>query len=480
MLSRQLSKPANPEIAPDTRLAISTATWEPKSTASRANPWYNMTNFVAFPPEAHTWGHTFRLTSLPVDLIYHLARLMPKESAVALALANKALYCILGAPFTKGLSTLEHWRLMLLLERDSDLLVVCQQCQKLHGPYDIAPPTGVFSQHVRLTPCVKARQFLLSPGITPGFCRLLARRYIRHQPYADLLTMAVRTRIYTLPDFKFFGTTRLRIIDGSLFIRHERIIAALTSQRDLTGRSAYLLNQLDDHGFGSPLVCPHIRWKSLGLALHCMPHDNQFSMGDGYAAGHQERYGCERNGFHDLDCYDATPVPRAVLDSNFNPALRCALLHHESCQNDVCDSIPAQYKPNLVRACNTCATDMCLGARDVDGIGRVISLTSWKNLGGVNEGQWKSWYRLHEGDSRINPLGRHTRSPPERFKCHRTRGTMVYAAFENIRVPPGAEVPVRWYTPTLSRRVIDLFTGEPKIPDEDWSSHVPGQDFDSY
>ncbi|KAK4136129.1 hypothetical protein BT67DRAFT_491373 [Trichocladium antarcticum] len=295
---------ASSSDASDTRPAISTATWEPKSTKSRANPWHNMTNFVAFPHETHTWGHTFRLTSLPAELIYH------------------------------------------------------------HS-----------------IPCVKDRQFLLSPGITPSFCRLLARRYIRHQPYINLLTMAVRTSIYTLADFKFFSTTKLRMINGSLFIRRERIIAALTSQRDLTGRSAFLLDRLANDSFGSPLVCPHIEWPELGLTLHHKPHDTIFSMYDEYATSHQKKYRCRLDDIHDPACYDETPIPRAVLDSNLNSGFRCALLHDESCKNDVCDSIPARYKPNLVRACMTCATDMCLGARDVEGIGRVISLTTWKNLG---------------------------------------------------------------------------------------------------
>jgi hypothetical protein len=40
---------------------------------------------------------------------------------------------------------------------------------------------------------------------------------------------------------------------------------------------------------------------------------------------------------------------------------------------------------------------MSVSAQDVEGIGRVMAMTTWKKLGGVEKGQWDSWY-LHYRD----------------------------------------------------------------------------------
>jgi hypothetical protein len=239
------------------------------------NPWHDVAHFVPLPDETYQQGHhRFPFTSLPDVVIYHLARLLPKESAIALALTSRALYSILGPRFFIGLSEEERWRLLLLLERDTDLLVACQQCKKLHGP--CAPlasePNSTSFQSYPSSPelaamtCLRSHDFLLPEGATPAFCRLLAKRYIRRQPYGELLTMASRTRIYTLPDFKLFSTTIYRMVDGQLLLRQETVIAPFTSKGELTGRGAYLPN-FTTGTHEAPVVCPHLSWGKLGISL---------------------------------------------------------------------------------------------------------------------------------------------------------------------------------------------------------------------
>jgi hypothetical protein len=239
------------------------------------NPWHDVANFVRFPDEAYQQGHhRFPFTSLPAVVIYHLANLLPRESAIALALTSRALYSILGPRFFINLTEEERWRLLLLLERETELLVACQQCKILHGPcaplasepnrnsFDTCPSSP------RLAPmtCLRRHDFLLPERATPAFCRLLAKRYIRRQPYGELLTKASRTRIYTLPDFKLFGNTIYRMVNGQLLLRQEIIIAPFTRQGEFTGRGAYLLN-FTTGSYEAPVVCPHLSWEARYPAL---------------------------------------------------------------------------------------------------------------------------------------------------------------------------------------------------------------------
>jgi hypothetical protein len=97
---------------------------------------------------------------------------------------------------------------------------------------------------------------------------------------------------------------------------------------------------------------------------------------------------------------------------------------------------------------------MCVGAQDVAGAGRIISLMTWKNLGGVYAGQWANWYP-HSAD-----VGRFTRDfvvNPQAGKITRdlSKGTMVYARFED-RSPIGRTA---WYTSHINDRIIAAFTG---------------------
>jgi hypothetical protein len=88
--------------------------------------------------------------------------------------------------------------------------------------------------------------------------------------------------------------------------------------------------------------------------------------------------------------YNSAAIPHSTLNSGFGPGLKCALLHSQPCKD--CDKWPTRFRINLVRACEICATDMCVSAQDVEGIGRVMALTTSKDLGGVHAGGWASWY----------------------------------------------------------------------------------------
>lgn len=215
------------------------------------NPWYDIDNFLPnfSQVDASQDGYGFRLTSLPIELICYTAEFLPEESAVALALTSRAMYGVLGAESFATLDTDQHWRLLLLLERDTDLFAACQQWQILHGP---CAPMSISPN--RINCC--STSGLLPQGVTPALCGLVAKRYIRRQPYSELLTMAGRTKVYTISDFKLFGTTEMRMIEGNLYLREEILMAPLTKTGDLTSRGASLLNEVTN-GFHSHQICCH-------------------------------------------------------------------------------------------------------------------------------------------------------------------------------------------------------------------------------
>ena len=460
------------------------------------NPWFDVANFLPLADGSGEQAHRFAFNSLPPELVVYVAGFLPNAAAAALALSSKKMYSLVGRrPF--NMSAPEHWSLVLLLERDSDTLVACQECMKLHRPF---------------APIHQPRLFLPG-GVTPAFSRLAAKQYIRQRPYSALLYAVNRTTIHTLSDFKLFSTVTYHMSTGNLFLRQEILIAPMTSGGKLTGRSAYLLNEIMDGK--SAGVCPHVRWQHLGLELSCGTNsgsDYPSSLSASYLRknlsrvdylrnrlrngglgcqlqkmDHQrlvefqadERYATADPGiprqvvpnlgerFHPApSSYDATPIPHTVLEHALAPGLKCALLHPQPCVDTSCDGLPARFRVNLVRACEICDTDMCVGAQDIASVGRVVSLTTWKNLGGVYDGGWRSWYTHYLDVKEF--AGRFLVGSDDAMIIRDQRvGAAVYRAFEGI-LTDAPEPPVSWYNASISPQVLAAFTGTPSASEGMW------------
>jgi len=468
--------------------------WLPRVDEQQPNPWFDVLNFV---PTCHELGaRPFPFTHLPVELGQRIAFILPKESAAALSVTSRAMHRLVPRQFFRDMSIPERWRLTLLLERDSEFLVACQLCLKLHGPFR---RTDV--------PCQTQWQLLLPAGITPALCRQLARCYIRQKNYSDLLCLAGRTKTYTIPDFKVFSNSTLRMTDGKLFVRQETFIAPLTAHGDLTSQSGYLFDHLIN---GSNCqVCPHVRWRHLGVDLSYNPNpdiDRHSSLSASYLSiqlrnrsylrnqlygkdslkdqlfeldhGRRDLFNdyrstvcnesvCGSENFwpnrHTHQCYDSKPVPRAILNTALSPCLVCAFFHHQPCRKPECNSMAGRFRVNLVRACEICATDMCVSAQDVVGVGRVVGLTTWKCLGGVYDKQWADWYP-HSAN-----VGRFTRDFIVRSQAGTItrdlrKGTIVYAGFENAPTTEGAA----WYTASLTGRILAALARQPSVEELQW------------
>jgi len=448
---------------------------------------------------------SFPLASLPPELVVYVAALLPNEAAIALALSSKTMHYLVGRRPFGNLSARGRWNLILLLERDSHTLVACHECMKLHSPF---------------APIHRPRLFL-PRGVTPAFSRWIAKQYIRRRLHTDLLDAVNQTAIHSLLDFKLFSTVRCHMGTGNLFVRQETLIAPMTSRRNLTARSAYLLNEVIAGINGD--VCPHVRWQHLGLELSCGQNsgsDYPSSLSASYLRSQLSRVDYLRDRFHERlsnhhlgnrlgyqlwkmdrqtllgfqederyatadrqipcrvapelgerfhfspSCYDSTPIPHAVLNDALGPGLKCALLHSQPCTDTRCDRLATRFRVNLVRACEICDTDMCIGSQDVEGVGRVLSLTTWKNLGGVYDGGWRSWYAHHLDIEQF--ASRFLVNPDDTTIVRDLKlGAAVYRAFEGI--PTDAPEPhVSWYTASISPRALAAFRGTPSVSESRW------------
>jgi len=118
---------------------------------------------------------------------------------------------------------------------------------------------------------------------------------------------------------------------------------------------------------------------------------------------------------------------------------------------------------------------MCISAQDIKGAGRVITMTIWKNLGGVHKNQWANWYPHHKDVRAFIELQTQKTNKPAMIRDI-TKGTAVYATFEKLPTPSAREATIHWYTPALSRRVVEVLNGKPRAADPrlgSWLGQIP-------
>ncbi|KAK3685316.1 hypothetical protein B0T22DRAFT_214561 [Podospora appendiculata] len=460
---------------------VSSVSWSPKNappeedddelaipdfdspTNHNPSPWYNLDNLV---PVAAS-PSSFPLAFLPADIIHHMASLMPQESAAALALTSKAMYSIIGLKIFMAMDRQALWRLLLLLERDSDLVVACGHCLRLHSPF-IQPGNSLGGTKSRPECCDKYSDtpFVMNPAM----CRLLAKRYIRHKPYGNLITAAVRNSKCILSDFKCFTTRDMRFVDGNLLLRTQSFFAPLNINGDITGRSVFIFH----HMLRSKLqLCRHHSWTSFcGLDLRNRDY-TAFETDDRFATSHDtahhEYYGRAED-HHPEACYRKGLVPRDVFKGALQPHLKCALLHPQPCRsNKACLEATGgpRQRVGRVQSCKKCWTDFSVSAQDVGGVGRVMVLTTWKDIGGLGPGGSAKWFSHHE----VFPKNLDPFASLEPRK--RKREGLIYKAWENPS--PGLpstthsssvesrDTPSLRHEATFGRRVHAFFTGAPNL-----------------
>lgn len=86
-----------------------------------------------------------------------------------------------------------------------------------------------------------------------------------------------------------------------------------------------------------------------------------------------------------------------VYNDTLGPGLGYTFFHSQSYKKPACDTLSGRFRVNLVWTCEICAIDLRGSSQAVGGIGRVIALTTWKNLGAYTAGSWQIGTRKENG-----------------------------------------------------------------------------------
>lgn len=191
---------------------------------------------------------------------------------------------------------------------------------------------------------------------------------------------------------------------------------------------------------------------------------------------------------HTRQCYDTTPVP--LTRESLSLSLECALLHsvkaegQMNCPDESCDVAwligPLEY-PNALGSCDRCATDYCLGVQEIDGVGRVLILTIWKNFGGFEQGSHSKWathwakaeHLLSAAEANDLWLQRIFRGAGHPDQLYRPTSREVKHALEGTDSEDFTRPNL--YRPKLDDPVLAALKGAPNAEGEDW--HWPAEDW---
>ncbi|KAM7187322.1 hypothetical protein V8F33_011312 [Rhypophila sp. PSN 637] len=385
--------PVKPKTFEEVLINISSAKW---TSGSEPSPWYDVDNLVPWSLDATVPFHLFG--NFPPEIILYMVQFLPKESAIALALTNKRMLQLIGERVFDGLTDEERWRLVLLLERDTVLVTACHYCRRLHNGVSKGDK---FSLAMGFA-CNSGDGSMLPYGVTLVQCRLVMRQYLRQQPYTDFLTISNGTRVLSLPDFKVFQSSTLRVVNGHLLFRSESLIAPFSSAetseiateesnqegegtpgrtandndfqmaKNVSGHGAYLLHKLSTHGDRRLVLahgCSHQNATSLGF---CFPRNDPkentntrflrtaytetFQKEKAFVTDHDQAnhvFWHKDLTSHPEECYGSTFVAPGVFRNALHPTMECALYHDQPCvEVKDCEAMVGR-----VRSCPECFTD---------------------------------------------------------------------------------------------------------------------------
>lgn len=379
------------------------------------NPWQEIAKPIPIAPESIPKKDF--LTQMPVEIILEVHDYLSVAERVALSLTCRALYQgFFESVFPRGSAkkwilplyqSSDEWKILQLLEKQADETeIACWVCGKIHaaeyfgGPQCHEPPLNSLFWHLPLY-------------ITPDICRLIGRRDVMGQPYDDIMEGMTTKWQHVLPDFKIYRETRLKMFNSNLVYRDEQYIAPLLEDGRMTVRSARLLMR-----FFTSNICTHWSWDRAGFEFWSnspfYEHGVSESMWEynrtDIEHSEAEKTQLEWNHPHQTCGYNPATISQDLLDNQFlSRSAKCALRHPQPCIKKACLDIYAWGKghPRFTTGCCSCSTEFCLGSQDVEGVGRALILTVWKNLGGFGADGWKHWDSHHDvrGPEDISNLG---------------------------------------------------------------------------
>ncbi|KAK0619452.1 hypothetical protein B0T14DRAFT_566301 [Immersiella caudata] len=182
------------------------------------------------------------------------------------------------------------------------------------------------------------------------------------------------------------------------------------------------------------------------------------------------------------DCKIATKLTFKFVEGRREPD------HPESkkCANKDCERdwvLMGQEWPNRITPCDSCSTEHCASVQVIDGLGKVIALTVWKNLGGINPGDHTEW-----ADHRFKADTRRDDAPSwnglESKRCSAGHGdTLLRKGTAKIRrafdKSPIVELDNHLrYRAVIDEEVLAALTGETNVEEE--TRYEAGPDWGLY
>lgn len=402
------------------------------------NPWRTLDKFRnPMKQEDISLYSRFPLLCLPAELLLIVAEHLPIESAACLALACRTTYLALGTRWFK-MPKPNLWNFLLLIEHERLISYACPRCLKLHRP------PNFFIQYNWCCSVPRVLSTNLPETISPGLVKMIGRKYFEDprasQEYLSWLRMSAKK---TTRHIKLATHVIPRMLDGSLLLRTETYMQPFR-KGNLTERS---LMEMIFHVFircvyyhrKIPQLCDHQDWNS-----H-LPNLTAFkeSIKATRCVGCVEMSSGTR---HFARCYANQRMFSPARRGLRLPIMACVLIHKQPCNS--CKQMSEDRYDGEIKGCKKCATDFCVSAREVPGVGTCVVLTSWKNIGGIGPGQADHW------DRHVT----HHRSPDDRiedeFRSDRQVG-QIYEAFEGLS--GGKAGKAKHYRPqTDSKMVRDL------------------------
>ncbi len=390
---------------------------------------------------------TSRLEHLPCELVFLVANELDGVSRIALALTSRTMMSVLG-PHTfdvarcrgrVGLARLYlRESLLELLERDSPVLAVCDECGTLHPsvPLSTLSLPGEWCDTVDVLRCEHPDNRLDLSGtnvsITRPFVRkvmLLHRAGHDVSPQLDLVARTTPTRPRRGP-YRFIMEDRARISGDSLLLRRQLFVTRASPFQSGTPSVRDLL------GLSSILSIMHMKdWKPQ-VDLNQPLLDKLTA-----PAACRTRHSRADPSAHLAACYpDGTAPPTGALAATWH----CLLTHPVPC----CCPVEGAFK-GCVEGHGGWFMDHCISvlpASQQSGWDRVLVFTAWRDLG---DG-------ISRYDGSVNDYKWGFDPPDDEFREGRgSRLGDVYEQYEGVA--EGTVV----YTPELPQHVAERLFGLP-------------------
>ena len=325
-------------------------------------------------------GRPKNLGSLPNEILHKIANQLPLNSAVALALVNRDFKERLGPVYigpvylgdTVNFNSRIRFEFLQLLERDSPMSIACPSCQKLHHWKRHGCDERVHAHTPRL------------PTRTPTFfsynrVRAAALSYIKYGDDSPECMVTPR-RSMSENSIRATRSTVTRFIEGNLISRSQIAVAPCLRDDKFTGNSfSTLIKIITTPAFQ---ICDHYDWPWFLQYLDGLDSDGDYGRDDSQPTGERFSTAHTWDDGNREDQYEFYNITDDKLNVKGLGDLAIQAYHHPTI---LCPSLHQMFFwgfPGQVRSCNCCATDFGLAVKHVEGVGPVLVMSVWRDLGG--------------------------------------------------------------------------------------------------